>query len=456
MMEHQLLESGEFYHRRYHNAASRVILPSFALLVFLMMFAFFAKKELTVVTRATVEPLHVLSKIQSTSNNPIKMNYLKENQEVAVGDVLVEYQSSSEQIQEEGIKKKITLLKEQLSQLELLKKSLESGENQFPQEDKYGYSQTFVDYRNKLLTLESNVEQQNTTIAAQNAAISQSQMELGNIVKTSQKALSDYKNLRMAIQSDTEISEDNAGYSLYVGYTTQLSQVTGIAEKTTLKQQMLTQVDNQISQLENQLATYRVQYAGAGAQQAYTTNLDSQSASLKSQYLTKVAQEWTSLSSQLGELEGTLGLQENMRAKTKIVANQAGIIHLNSEVEGASMIAEGTIIAHIYPSLAEIKKVKVTTYVSSKDVASLSEGDVIHFSAQASQAGQIRLTSTITSIATSATKTEAGNFFKIEAETDLSKAFAEKIRYGLEGKFVVITGEKTYFQYLVDEFLGKK
>lgn len=86
------------------------------------MFAFFAKKELTVVTRATVEPLHVLSKIQSTSNNPIKMNYLKENQEVAVGDVLVEYQSSSEQIQEEGIKKKITLLKEQLSQLELLKR----------------------------------------------------------------------------------------------------------------------------------------------------------------------------------------------------------------------------------------------------------------------------------------------------------------------------------------------
>ncbi|MDQ8807300.1 hypothetical protein [Streptococcus ruminantium] len=83
-MEHQLLESGEFYHRRYHNAASRVILPSFALLVFLMMFAFFAKKELTVVTRATIEPLYVLSKIQSTSNNPIKMNYLKENQEVAV------------------------------------------------------------------------------------------------------------------------------------------------------------------------------------------------------------------------------------------------------------------------------------------------------------------------------------------------------------------------------------
>lgn len=79
--------------------------------------------------------------------------------------------------------------------------------------------------------MESNVEQQNTTIAAQNAAISQSQTELGNIVKTSQKALSDYKNLRMAIQSDAEISEDNAGYSLYVGYTTQLSQVTGIAEK---------------------------------------------------------------------------------------------------------------------------------------------------------------------------------------------------------------------------------
>ena len=33
---------------------------------------------------------------------------------------------------------------------------------------------------------------------------------------------------------------------------------------------------------------------------------------------------------------------------------------------------------------------------------------------------------------------------------------AEQLRYGMEGQFVVITGKKTYFQYFIDEFLGKE
>ena len=49
---------------------------------------------------------------------------------------------------------------------------------------------------------------------------------------------------------------------------------------------------------------------------------------------------------------------------------------------------------------------------------------------------QQKLTSTISSIDTTATKTEQGNFFKLEAETKLSDKQSQNLRYGLEGRDV--------------------
>ena len=66
-MKPEFLESAEFYNRRYHNFSSRVIVPMSLLLVFLLGFATFAEKEMSLSTRATVEPSRILANIQSTS-----------------------------------------------------------------------------------------------------------------------------------------------------------------------------------------------------------------------------------------------------------------------------------------------------------------------------------------------------------------------------------------------------
>ena len=43
----------------------------------------------------------------------------------------------------------------------------------------------------------------------------------------------------------------------------------------------------------------------------------------------------------------------------------------------------------------------------------------------------------------------------MEAEITLTGAQAKKVRYGIEGRAVVITGSKTYFDYYLDQFLRK-
>ena len=278
-MEEHYLESAEFYNRRYSSFSVRVILPTFFLLIFVVLFSLFAKKEITITSGASIEPSKILASIQSTSNNAIVTNNLKENKVVKKGDLLVQYKSDSENTQKETFSSQVESLKEQKRQLELLQESLKTGTSQFSGEDRFGYEQAFNDYKSQAASIRSNTEQQNSTIASQNSAASNSQAELGNLINETNAKLADYQTLRNAIQNGTSVPSTNAGYSIYQAYETQAA----ADSQGQLKSQVLSQIDSQISQFESALAGYRVQYAGSGAQQAYSGSLDSQLESLKAQ-----------------------------------------------------------------------------------------------------------------------------------------------------------------------------
>lgn len=450
-MNEQFLESAEFYQKRYHNFASCLIVPSLILLVFLVGFSMLAKKEITISSRASVEASRVLAQIQSTSNQPIIANHLAENKEVKKGELLIQYAVEGEGAQEQKFSSQLDLLKDQKGKLETLRSSLESGRNQFTEPDSYGYEQSFKDYQNQVESMTSSENQQNATIASQNAAASQSQAELGGVISDVDSKLNDHRNLKNAIQSGVGIDASHPLHSLYQSYRDQLS----LAEdKATAQSQIVAQLDGQISQLEATAATYRVQYAGAGAQQAYASNLSSQLASLKAQYLVKVGQELTTLTQQILEAESNLKLQETVSKRGQILAEMDGLLHLNPEVQGSTLVAEGTALAQIYPKITNERKIKIVTYVSSKDVSTIKNGDKVRFITADDANKQMILTSQISSIDANATQTKQGNFFKVECEMAVSKDQAKKLRYGLEGKFVMVTGEKTYFSYYMEKFFN--
>lgn len=112
-MKPEFLESAEFYNRRYHNFSSRVIVPMSLLLVFLLGFATLAEKEMSLSTRATIEPSRILANIQSTSNNRILVNHLEENKLVKKGELLVQYQEGAEGVQAEAYASQLDMLKDQ-------------------------------------------------------------------------------------------------------------------------------------------------------------------------------------------------------------------------------------------------------------------------------------------------------------------------------------------------------
>ena len=446
-MQSEFLESAEFYNRRYHNFSSYVIFPSFILFLFLLVFSIFAQKEISLTAGATVEPSRILANIQSISNNRIIANHLEENKLVKKGELLVQYQEGAEAVQAENYASQLDMLKDQKVQMEYLKASLQAGSDQFPEADKFGYQHSFLDYLNQAASLRSQVEQQNASISSHNAAASGSQAELGNLIGETQSKIKEYQQAKSAIQGDGHLESDHPAYAIYQSTKEQGSEA---------KQQALSQLDAHITQLESTLAGYRVQYAGSGAQQAYASGLGSQLESLKSQQLAKVGQELTLLDQKILEAESGKKIQGNLLDKGKITATEDGVLHLNPEHSRSTIIPEGTILAHLFPQLARERKAKLTAYISSKEVAGLKHGNEIRFTTVTDANKQLVLTSKITNIDISATQTEKGNFFKLEADTDLNAEQAEKLRYGLEGRLTMITGRKSFLRYYLDRFLKQE
>lgn len=303
-MHLDFLESAEFYNRRYHNFSSRVIFPMSLLVVFMFGFAMFAEKEISLSSKATVEPSRIIANIQSTSNRRMVVNYLEENKQVQRGDLLVQYQEVGDVIQ------------------------YEANANQL---------ESFRHHQSKTSNLKNSTTRPNIDLSSQNSSTVQEQVALE--------------------QDDLERE---------------------IGKK------------NQTSLLE----------------------------------------------------KGTIRAQED------------GVLYLNPERNQSAVVTEGTLLAKLYPLLDREGKTKLTAYLSSKDIVRIKIGDSVRFTTTNDANGQVRLISTITSIDTIATRTDQGNFFKIEAETKITQEQAEKLRYGLEGRLQIITGKKSYLRYYLDDFLN--
>ena len=295
----EFLESTEFYNRRYHNFSSRVIFPMSLLVVFMFGFAMFAEKEISLSSKATVEPSRIIANIQSTSNRRMVVNYLEGNKQVQQGDLLVQYQELGDVLQDEA----------NASQLD-----------------------NFRDHQSKTSNLKNSATRQNIGLSSQNSSIVQEQIDL-----------------------EAEIGEKS-----------------------------------QTSLLEG----------------------------------------------------GTIRAKED------------GVLYLNPERNQSAVVTEGKLLAKLYPLLDREGTAKLTAYLSSKDIVGIKIGDFVRFTTTNATNDQVRLVSTITSIDTIATRTDQGNFFKIEAETKITQEQAEKLRYGLEGHLQIITGKKSYLRYYLDDFLN--
>lgn len=450
-MNPKLFKSAEFYQRRYHNFATLLIVPLVLLLSFLLIFSLFAQKEVTVISRGEITPTQVIASIQSTSNNTITTNNLSNNQSVKKDDVVIKYSETMEKSQKQALETRLATLNRQKAGIETLKASLSQGNNLFTGEDEFGYINTFNNFISQSQDIELGISKTNAEVNNQLALAGNTATAIEKQINNIYKQITEYEELSQAITNkSSSLSASNPHKDTLNSYLVQSQQ----QSQQGLDDQYLSQINQSISSLKSSIASLNIQRAGTGSVATYDSSLGTKVEVLRTQFLQSASQQLTTVETQITELTAQLG-QANVNFEHNTIKSPGtGIIHLNSEFDGKTLIPNGSEIAQIYPNIQETKEVLITYYVTSEYVPLLKEEQVARLKLEKIGNQSITIIGKINSIDRTATKTEQGNLFKVTALAQLPDKDSNIIQYGLQGQVTSIIDKKTYFDYYKDKILN--
>ena len=450
-MNPKLFKSAEFYQRRYHNFATLLIVPLVLLLSFLLIFSLFAQKEVTVTSRGEITPTQVIASIQSTSNNTITTNNLSNNQSVKEDDVVIKYAETMEKSQKQALETQLATLNRQKTGIETLKASLSQGTNLFTGEDEFGYINTFNNFISQSQDIELGISKTNAEINNQLALAGNTATAIEKQINNIYKQIAEYEELSQAITNkSSSLSASNPHKATLNSYLVQSQQQSqqGLAD------QYLSQINQSISSLKSSIASLNIQRAGTGSVATYDSSLGTKVEVLRTQFLQSASQQLTTVETQITELTAQLGQANVNFEHNTIKAPGTGIIHLNNEFDGKTLIPNGSEIAQIYPNIQETKEVLITYYVTSEYVPLLKEDQVARLKLEKIGNQSTTIIGKINSIDRTATKTEQGNLFKVTALAQIPDKDSNIIQYGLQGQVTSIIAKKTYFDYYKDKILN--
>lgn len=461
-MNPKLFQSAEFYHRRYHNFATVLVIPMTLLVFFLLSFSLIGKKEITVTTLGSIRPTKVIAVVQSSSNNTVLTNNLSENKAVKKGDLLIQYSDKLEDSQLNAIQTQIERYERQQEALNQLKESLKQGQNLFTGDDEFGYSATVERFLNQSQTITAQVSQSNQSVAKQEAGVNQANAAIANQIANLQTQASQYQEVKDAIQTDkTNVSGNNPYATTLNSYLSQIQTIdtqssstdNNSASKESVKNQFLTDLQGQIDSINASISSLQTQAASNYSTGSYDTSATNQIESLRQQELTQAETQIAQITQEKENLQAQLDQTNLSKADTVLKASQSGILHVSDEFEGQTLLPQGSQIAEIYPDIAKTQQVAIRYYVDSTHVSQLKKGQTVRLTLEKISNHAIVITGKISKIASSATQTKEGNVFEVTALATVDKQDSSKLKYGLQGKTISTIGKKTFFNYYKDKLL---
>ncbi len=451
-MDTRLLESSEFYRRRYENFSTLVVIPVFIAMLALLVFSLIGTREVTIKTVGQIAPAATVTRIQSTSGERIITNNLEESRTVQAGDILLAYDNGTNDTQLTSLRQQLDTVSRQQQALEQLINGLQDDGVDIGESDEFGYASMLADFRAQVTGLRQDATQQRQATEGQNAAVVSTQAAVDEQIAATQATIDDYAELRQAVSEGNTLPADNTFSSTYALYQQQVSAgETDQASEVTAK--MLADIDSSTQELRASISTLRTQRSSAGSVTPQSTSIASQIEALRAQYQLNANKERTSLAATKLELQTNIKLAQNASDKSTVTAPVGGVLHVNEEIKGMSEIPAGTTVAELYPALTDKTALDVVLAVPVSDIPQVRQGQTVRLSNYHSSAKPLIVTATVHSVASSPTRTEQGNYYEVRARVATRKGQAEQLRYGFQGETVIITGKKTFFNYYKDQLL---
>lgn len=179
-------------------------------------------------------------------------------------------------------------------------------------------------------------------------------------------------------------------------------------------------------------------------------SLNNKESSLKAKTLADINNEISNLQDTNLELNGQSKNIDTDLLNQELVAPNNGILHVPNNKIQTKYLQSGSKIAEIYPNLNFNTKLTATFYIPTDKMNSLKPGQSIRFKANQNGPKPLLLTGKIKKIDSAESTTKEGSAYQITASLKPKKADYKQIHYGLTGNISIITGKKTWVNYIKD------
>ncbi|OFR98435.1 bacteriocin ABC transporter permease [Lactobacillus sp. HMSC068F07] len=459
MIDTKKLETTEFYQHRFKNFSTMIILPTATIFLGLLLFLIFAKREVTILTTAEIEPINAAVSVQATAANRIVSNYMKEGKRVKKGETLLIYHDVANPTQAKLLEQELATLREQQQQLDLFKQSITNNKSLFPKADRFGYQQQLQDYLNQRRVLELESQAVNSTQAVANAKNKEIDQLLQTSIKSSQSKISAISEAKVAIQNGKSLEGSHVYHYLYQQYDLEKKEAESSAQPT-VKGKYLAQLDDLLANEQSNLSSLKTQQVSqreADVSEHQVTQNKAKMASLQNQINQSIANELVKVEQTIQTEDAKLMALKDETQNYKIKASANGVLHLETELTGNQYVPSGSVLAKILPDLANQTVANLRLVVSPAEIMSVKRGQNVRLRVAENVPTPMTLDGKIHAIDIAPTRdSKLGNYFNVKARVSLSKQQRNSLYYGLAGQASVVTGTKTYWNYFADKMLGNK
>ncbi|NVY96537.1 bacteriocin secretion accessory protein [Lactobacillus sp. DCY120] len=455
-MDKSILESSEFYDKRFSNFSTMIIIPVTLLVILVVIFSLFCQREITIQSGGQVDSGKAVPIIQSTSNNKIIHNYLKEGHLVHKGKPLVTYQSDSINRQLDLLRRQNDLMQQQISALETLKTSIQQNRNLFFGNDKFGYEDLYNSYSNQrqvYLLENSNLKQKSSQ---ENSKKSQITNNINSSLQINQSQLNSYIDVISAIKSG--IRPRNSKYSyIYQDYEKQNRDLSE-AERSANKEEYLNNLQQHVDQLRNTIQSstqQKIELENFDSNQYNIASNNQKILSLQNEQLKSCSESKVELEQKKDENNLKIKSVQSSTKDLEVKAPISGMIHILNPDEHSKLIGMGNPIAQVYPVLGRNKFVKIKSYVEPRDISTIKKGQKLRLKIIRNVSTPIILEGKIETISVAPVTINKSNFYVVEALARIPTKQSNNLHYGMVGQGSIITGKESFFAYYKNYFLGQ-
>ncbi len=479
-----LKDSREIYESKPKPIGIIFIYLLLAILISVLIFSFFGKKDIILNTSADIQ----YSKASSTITNAVegKVNTIsfKETEKVKKGDTLLKLNDDEIIKKKESIESDLEKLKKQKELNNTLKESIENNKDLFSKEDEWGYKRQFESYSKEIILIEKSRKKIKLKQKRLKKKKNKLKANLNQSIEDIKSKLNRISKLKNSIENDKKFSKKKDKYDSYYDFyqsnkknldqqikdLDKINKEDNQDELSKEKENIKTQIENlkqenliklneeeeelkqSINNIENSKENNDLSNLNSDEElNNYSLSIEQ----IKKDIQNQIAQKNNELKNLIKSKKDELDFTKLEMTKYTIKAPNEGYVNIIHNLSEGDNLQTGTQILKIVP---ENEELIAKIYIPSNYIANVGIGDKVRFSFDnIKKSNKQTIEGNIVNISPDSSVNQSGDKFYIAESTikakDLHKYNGDKqyLKNGMTANVSIIVDSKRYIDYIFDE-----